>query len=148
MTPAQLKLMTEVARNSPIEYLGHRRLKGRMVPIAWFAHLNTIRACVARGWLEWATWRDREDSVQLTDEGRAELKRATFKIAADMTPREHPQCRSVADPDLMTYTRDTVGRAELAAKVRAYFEAFDGRANHFLTRENALRAAVGLEPRK
>lgn len=167
MTPAQRQLMSKVVRESPITYTDKRKERPPRVMVQFLAHPNTVSACVKRGWLAWASYRHPGDSVRLTDKGREAHKRATFKIDTaireSIQPIYHPQARcALPDKDVLTYASDTVARVNLAAKVRAYFEArfapsstpkHYGCKRHegcirYTRAEDALRVAVGLEPRK
>lgn len=178
MTPAQKELMRKVA-SATVSHSGPPSLRAPKVSTNRLGHFGTIRACIRRRWLEWVS---KDDYVRITDKGREELKRATFRIVSiHGLAREHdnpppgflPCTRPVphdgpcahpperrfdmrchvptpTDADLMTYTRAVVGnvaREELAAKVRAFFESYDGHNPRYRERENALRVAVGLEPR-
>lgn len=183
MTPAQKDLMRRVVETTDRQPPGRRVL----VPTARLAHLNTITACVKRGWLKWAG-RTPGSAVELTIRGRAVYKSATFVIRQNLRgvrpedlptlsdewvakledakvraraneranlrgfePFEQPMCRSIAEP--IGFDKPIDPREELAAKVRAYFEAVEAMVDlpntrtgaRFVRVTNALKAAVGLK---
>lgn len=158
MTPAQKDLMRRVVEATDRQPPGRRVI----IPTARLAHLNTIAACVKRGWLEWAG-RTPGSAVKLTIRGRTTYKSATFVIRQSLRgvrpedlprgfePFEQPMCRSIAEP--IGFDKPIDPREELAAKVRAYFEAVEAMVDlpntrtgaRFVRVTNALKAAVGLK---